>query len=108
MANNFLAHKGYDIGLSLIEKNTNEIMVKIIANKENDCEIFIPEDCKVGLEFSGHGNIKQINEIKSKEIILDIGKKQSGICNKIDNSQTFCGTDLGYFNEIFKKEHFYS
>ena len=110
MANNFLAHKGYDIGLSLIEKNTNEIMVKIIAAaKENDCEIFIPEDCKVGLEFSGHGNIKQKNEIKSKKIILDIGNKTiEGICNKIDNSQTVLWNGpAGYFeNENFQEGTF--
>ena len=85
-------------------------MVKIIAAaKENDCEILIPEDCKVGLEFSGHGNIKQINEIKSKEIILDIGNKTiEGICNKIDNSQTVLWNGpAGYFeNENFQEGTF--
>ena len=112
MANNFLMFKGYDIGLSLIEKKYKEIIKIISAAKENDCEIFIPEDCKVGLEFSGHGNIKQINEIKSKEIILDIGPKTiEGICNKIDNSQTVLWNGpAGYFeNENFQEENiFYS
>ena len=52
MANNFLNFKKYKIGSSLIEKNIDKTVGKIyeIAKNEN-CNLIIPEDCKVGTDF---------------------------------------------------------
>ena len=75
MANNFLDFNGYNIGVSLIEKNTKEIIKEINKNaREQNCEVIIPQDCKVGLKFSGKGRFKKLNEIQGNEMILDVEK----------------------------------
>ena len=106
MANNFLDFNGYNIGVSLIEKNTKEIIKEINKNaKEQNCEIIIPKDCKVGLKFSGKGRFKKLNEIQGNEMILDVGKKTIEIIyNKIDESNTVLWNGpAGYFeNDEFK------
>ncbi len=106
MANNFLNYKGYNVGKSLTEDNTEEIINKIYneAKKEN-CEIFIPEDCKVSLKFSGKGENKKLEDISDNEIILDIGNRTiQKINQKIDISNTVLWNGpAGYFeNENFK------
>ncbi len=106
MANNFISFKGYRVGKSLVEKNTKNIIEKIIKQAdEKNCEIIIPEDCKVGKELSGNGINKKLKDIKKDEIILDIGKETiKSICSKIDNSNTLLWNGpAGYFeNENFK------
>ena len=106
MANNFLAFNGYNIGVSLVEKNTKEVINEINKHARiRNCEIIIPEDCKVGLEFNGKGKYKQLNEIQENEMILDIGKRTiEVICNKIDESSTVLWNGpAGYFeNKEFK------
>ena len=106
MANNFLAFNGYNIGVSLVEKNTKEVINEINKHARiRNCEIIIPEDCKVGLEFNGKGKYKQLNEIQKNEMILDIGKRTiEVICNKIDESSTVLWNGpAGYFeNKEFK------
>ena len=90
MANNFLTFKKYKIGSSLVEKNIDETIGKIyeIAKNEN-CNLIIPEDCKVGVDFSGTGENKNFENIKDHEIILDIGPKTiRKIRYIIDNSNT--------------------
>jgi phosphoglycerate kinase len=105
MANNFFVYKNFKIGKSLIEKNTNEIIKKIYAKaKENNCEILIPEDCKVGTSFTGNGENKDLNKIRENEIILDIGLKTiKTINNKINQSKTVLWNGpAGYFeNQSF-------
>ena len=106
MANNFLTYKGYNVGKSLTEDNTEEIINKIYneAKKEN-CEILIPEDCKVSLKFSGKGENKKLEDISDNEIILDIGTRTiQKINQKIDISNTVLWNGpAGYFeNENFK------
>ena len=106
MANNFFVYKNFKIGKSLIEENTNEIIKKIYAKaKENNCEILIPEDCKVGTSFTGNGGKnKDLNKIRENEIILDIGLKTiKTINNKINQSNTVLWNGpAGYFeNENF-------
>ena len=74
MANNFLVYKNLKVGKSLIENNTKEIIKEIYEQaKENNCEIMIPEDCKVGISFEGKGKNKNFDKIEDNEIILDIG-----------------------------------
>ena len=100
MANNFLKYKGYNIGNSLIEKNTSAIIKKIYEQaKKCKCEIIVPEDCNVGTNFSGLGQNKKLEDISNNEIILDIGKKTIlKIIDKIENSNTILWNGpAGYF-----------
>jgi len=107
MANNFFVYKKLNVGKSLVEKNTKEIIETIFKKAENNnCKILIPEDCKVGLNFEGNGENRNLNDIKNEEIILDIGKKTiKNICKIIDQSQTVLWNGpAGYFeNENFAK-----
>ena len=106
MANNFLALNGFEIGKSLVEENTNEIIKRIYNEaKINNCEITIPQDCKVSVEMSGKAENKNLNQIKKDEMILDIGSKTiDEIYNKIENSGTILWNGpAGYIeNENFK------
>ena len=107
MANNFLNFKGYKVGSSLTEENTENIIKKIYdeAKKEN-CEIIIPEDCKIGLELKGVGENKNLSNIAAKEMILDIGPETiKKICKKIDSSSTILWNGpAGYFeNKNFEE-----
>ena len=100
MANNFLIHKNFKVGKSLIEENTKEIIKKIYKKaEENKCEILIPEDCVVGTSFTGSGKNKELKTIQDEEIILDIGIKTiESIKNKIDQSNTVLWNGpAGYF-----------
>ncbi len=100
MANNFLVYKKIKVGKSLIEDNTKEIIEKIYKKaKDYNCEIIIPEDCVVGIDFEGEGNNKSLNDIKDNEIILDIGLKTvNSIKKKIEQSNTVLWNGpAGYF-----------
>jgi len=100
MANNFLAHKGYEVGKSLIEKNSEGIIKKIYAEaKRSDCKIIIPEDCKISKSFDGKPQIKEKDKISNEEIILDIGPKTIELIKKIiDKSKTVLWNGpAGYF-----------
>tara|TARA_B100001248_G_C27344992_1_gene438249 strand:- start:1 stop:1191 length:1191 start_codon:yes stop_codon:yes gene_type:complete len=100
MANNFFVYKNIKVGKSLVEKNTQEIIKTIYKKaKENNCKIFIPEDCIVGLNFEGKGKNKNLDEIQDEEIILDIGAKTiKKICETIDRSSTVLWNGpAGYF-----------
>jgi len=105
MANNFLVYKKLKIGKSVVENNTQEIIEKIYKRaQENNCEIIIPEDCKVGTDFEGKGKNKNLDKIESNEIILDIGLNTIiNIIKKIDQSNTVLWNGpAGYFeNENF-------
>jgi len=105
MANNFFTFKNFNIGKSLIEENTGEIIKSIYAKaEENDCSILIPEDCVVSTSFTGNGKNKDLNSIQDDEIILDIGLKTiKSIKDKIELSKTILWNGpAGYFeNESF-------
>ena len=100
MANNFLSYKGFNIGKSLVEEKTQEIVQEILKEaKDKNCKILIPEDCKTGEKLSGVGENKLLTNIKDKDMILDIGEKTiKKIYNKIDSSSTiFWNGPAGYF-----------
>ena len=100
MANNFLTFKGFKVGKSLIEKNSEKIINDIYAEaKKYNCNIFIPEDCDVSTDFEGSGKIKEQDSIDKDEIILDIGPKTiKSIENIIDQSNTVLWNGpAGYF-----------
>ncbi len=100
MANNFLSFKGFNIGRSLIEKDSEKIINKIYEDgKKENCDILIPVDCKVSTSLKGEGKIKQLGAIENNEIILDIGNETiKKIFQKIDNSNTVLWNGpAGYF-----------
>jgi len=100
MANNFLSFKGFTVGKSLIEKDSEKIIDSIYAEaKRNNCDIFVPEDCNVSTDFEGSGEIKELDSIDKDEIILDIGPKTIKIIEDIiDQSNTVLWNGpAGYF-----------
>ena len=100
MANNFLSFKGFKIGKSLLEENSDKIIEKIYNQaQKNNCNIIIPEDCNVSTNFDGSSITKKKDEINNNEIILDIGPKTiKNIENIIDQSNTVLWNGpAGYF-----------
>jgi len=100
MANNFLAHKGLEIGNSLIEKNSKKIIENVYSQaKKKSCKIIIPIDCNVSTNFEGSATSKKQNEINKEEIILDIGPETvKKIEEIIDKSNTVLWNGpAGYF-----------
>ena len=100
MANNFLANRKYEIGKSLKEENSEDVIKKILREAEaNKCKILIPEDCLVSKSFEGMATTKDIKSIEKDEIILDIGPKTVKIIEEIiDNSNTIMWNGpAGYF-----------
>ena len=100
MANNFLKFKGYNVGNSLIEKNVENIVKKIYSlAHENKCKIIIPVDCHVSSDINGKSTYKSLNDISSKDMILDVGKKTIELINNaIDSSNTiFWNGPAGYY-----------
>ena len=100
MANNFLTFKGFEVGKSLIEKNSRKIIDSIyLEAKKYNCNIFIPEDCNVSTNFEGSGKTKKQDSIDANEIVLDIGPKTiKNIESIIDQSNTVLWNGpAGYF-----------
>ena len=100
MANNFLSYEGFNVGKSLTEKNTKNIIDKIYSEaKKNNCKIVIPEDCGVAKKYEGPGTFKEQKLINDDEIILDIGPKTIKKIEKIiDGSNTVLWNGpAGYF-----------
>ena len=100
MANNIIKYMGNNIGKSLQEENSDQIIKEIfsLSEKEN-CKIIYPEDIVVGKHLNGTPQIKELNEILSDEMILDIGPKTIKIINNIiDESNTILWNGpAGYF-----------
>ena len=107
MANNFLKFKGINIGASIIEKGAENNVKNIYSMAEkNKCKIIIPLDCNTSTSLNGNPLYKSLQDISSKDIILDIGKKTIDLINKtIDNSNTvFWNGPAGYYeNKNFSK-----
>ncbi len=84
MANTFLFAQGIQIGNSLCEKDLKETSLEVVDNaKKNNCEIILPIDVVVASEFKVNAKniIKDLNNIKNEEMILDIGPST---CKKIN------------------------
>ncbi len=100
MANNFIEFYGNSIGRSIKEKNCEQILEEIIDLSKNEkCKIIYPEDVLVSNDLNGSPQRKELNEIFSDEMILDIGPKTiEKIKNVIDNSKTILWNGpAGYF-----------
>ena len=107
MANNFLKFKNFNVGKSLVEKNSKGIINEIyIQAKKYNCKILIPEDCNVSTSLEGTKHTKNKDNIEENEIILDIGPETiKNIKNTIDKSKTVLWNGpAGYFeNKNFSK-----
>jgi len=100
MANNFLAYKKYEIGKSLSEENSEDLVKKILSEAEaHKCKILIPEDCLVSKNFEGEAVSKDVKFVEKDDIILDVGPKTVKIIEKIiDSSNTIMWNGpAGYF-----------
>ena len=100
MANNILHHKGNEIGKSIRENNCSIIIDDLFKTAQNhSCSIIYPEDVKVGKNFEDKAQIKELHEVTSDDLILDIGPKTIiKIKDIIENSRTILWNGpIGYF-----------
>ena len=100
MANNFIEYFGNSIGKSIKEKYCKKIIEEIVyLSKKEKCKIIYPEDVIVSKDLNGSPQNKELSEILSDEMILDIGPKTIDKITKIiDNSKTILWNGpAGYF-----------
>ena len=100
MANNFLKFKGINVGKSLIEEGSENIVKNIntLAAK-NKCNIIIPVDWNTSSSVNGDPVYKSLKDMGSEDMILDVGKNTIDLISKtIDNSNTvFWNGPAGYY-----------
>jgi len=100
MANNFIKHKGYNIGKSLFEKNQEKLLEDITKKcKTNNCNLILPEDVIVAKDNKSKGQLKTLDKIDDTDLIFDIGEKTTNkIFKTIDKSKTILWNGpAGYF-----------
>jgi phosphoglycerate kinase len=100
MANNILNYLGNPIGKSIKEDNCNTIIDDIFKTAKNhSCKIAYPIDVVVGKNKEDKAEIKNLNNIKNDDLILDIGPKTiNKIKDIIENSETVLWNGpAGYF-----------
>jgi len=100
MANNFIKHKGHNIGKSLFEKDQENLLKDIIKKCEtNNCKLVIPEDVIVAKSHESEAKLKSLNKIEDNDLILDIGENTvRKIYNIINESKTILWNGpAGYF-----------
>ena len=100
MANNFLKFNGLNVGASLIEEGSENIVKDIITmGEKNKCNIIVPVDCNTSKNVGGNSTYKSLDDVGSEDIILDVGKKTIELISKtIDNSNTvFWNGPAGYY-----------
>ena len=100
MANNIIKYMGNSIGKSLQEEHSVSIIKEIfLLSDTKGCKITYPQDVIVGKNLNGSPQIKELNEISSDEMILDIGPKTITMINNIiDESNTILWNGpAGYF-----------
>jgi phosphoglycerate kinase len=100
MANNIIKYMGNNIGKSLQEESSDSIIKEIFSLSQTEgCKLIYPKDVIVGKNLNGTPQTKELNEISSDEMILDIGPKTiSMINNIIDESNTILWNGpAGYF-----------
>ena len=100
MANNILKYKNNPIGKSIKEDNCKSIINDIFKTAKNhSCSIIYPDDVAIGKNIEDKAQIKELNEVKNDDLILDIGPKTiNKIKDIIDNSKTVLWNGpAGYF-----------
>jgi phosphoglycerate kinase len=104
MANNFIKYNNFEIGKSLFEPNKEATIKNIISEADkNNCKLIIPEDVVVSINEDTEGINKKISEIKSDEIIYDIGQDTIRAIGKVINSSKtlLWNGPLGFFEKDF-------
>jgi len=104
MANNFIKYNNFEIGKSLFEPNKEATIKNIISEADkNNCKLIIPEDVVVSINEYTEGKNKKISEIKSDEIIYDIGQDTIRAIGKVINSSKtlLWNGPLGFFEKDF-------
>ena len=104
MANNFIKYNNFEIGKSLFEPNKEATIKNIISEAhKNNCKLIIPEDVVVSINEDTEGKNKKISEIKSDEIIYDIGQDTIRAIGKVINSSKtlLWNGPLGFFEKDF-------
>jgi phosphoglycerate kinase len=100
MANNIIKYIGNNIGKSIQEENSNPIIKEIFSLSETqNCKIIYPQDVMVGKNLNDSPQVKELNEVSTDDMILDIGPKTIEIIkNIIDESNTILWNGpAGYF-----------
>ena len=103
MAKNVIKYMGNNIGKSLQEENSNSTIKEIFSlSKKKGCKIVYPEDVVVAKNLNGSPQVKELHQISSDEMILDIGPKTIKIINHlIDESNTILWNGpAGYFENL--------
>jgi phosphoglycerate kinase len=104
MANNFIKYNNFEIGKSLFEPNKEETIKEIVsAANKNNCKLIIPNDVVVSTDENTAGKNKSLSEIKSSDIIFDIGADTIKNIGEIINlSKTLLWNGpLGFFEKDF-------
>ena len=100
MANNIISYNGNNIGKSLKEKDCQIVIKEIFETSKNySCSIISPVDVMIGKNMNDKSQVKELDEIKDDDLILDIGPKT---VNKISEIINISNTILwngpaGYF-----------
>ena len=100
MANNIISYNGNNIGKSIKEENCQIVIEEIFeTSKNHSCSIIFPEDVLIGKNMNDKSQVKELNEIKDDDLILDIGpKKIKKIKDIIELSSTILWNGpAGYF-----------
>ena len=103
LANNFIAAHGFNIGKSLVDKSSIRLARGLVKKHKN---IILPVDVLVAKKMDGANfEVKPVNQVKSNEIILDIGPRTVKLyMSFIKQANTIVWNGpMGYFeNEHFK------
>ena len=76
MANNIISYNGNNIGKSIKEEDCQTVIEEIFeTSKNHSCSIIFPEDVLIGKNMNDKSQVKELNEIKDDDLILDIGPK---------------------------------
>ena len=76
MANNIISYNGNNIGKSIKEEDCQTVIEEIFETSKNySCSIIFPEDVLIGKNMNDKSQVKELNEIKDDDLILDIGPK---------------------------------
>ncbi len=74
--NNIIKYMGNNIGKSLQEENSDPVIKEIfLLSETGGCKITYPKDIVVGNDLKGDPQVKELSEVSSDEMILDIGPK---------------------------------
>ena len=100
MANNILNYLGKPIGKSIKENNCETIIDKKFETEKNhSCKVIYPKDVFVGKSMEDKAQQKELNEVNTDDLILDIGPKTiNKIKSVIEDSETILWNGpAGYF-----------